>query len=57
MGVLGSLALGRFAESQLYGVTGHDPASLIAASLIRLEFSPLRAGEAILWCFGQRHLP
>ncbi len=32
-GVLGSLALGRLAESQLYGVTGHDPASLIAASL------------------------
>jgi putative ABC transport system permease protein len=33
MGVLGSLALGRFAESQLYGVTGRDPASLIVASL------------------------
>jgi putative ABC transport system permease protein len=33
MGVLGSLALGRFAESQLYGVSGRDPASLIAASL------------------------
>ena len=33
MGVLGSLALGRFAESQLYGVTGRDPVSLIAASL------------------------
>jgi predicted permease len=32
-GVLGSLALGRFAESQLYGVTGGDPASLAAASL------------------------
>ena len=33
MGVLGSLALGRFAESQLYGVTGRDPVSLIVASL------------------------
>src|SRR5439155_4157622 len=33
IGVLGSLAIGRLAESQLYGVTGHDPVSLIAASL------------------------
>jgi ABC-type antimicrobial peptide transport system permease subunit len=33
MGVLGSLALGRFAESQLYGVNGRDSVSLITASL------------------------
>ncbi len=33
MGVLGSLVLGRFAESQLYGVTGRDSISLITASL------------------------
>ena len=33
VGVLGSLALSRFAESQLYGITGRDPASLAAASL------------------------